>query len=142
MLTVSSGMGIRMKPVVCAQTRIDKAHYQTSTTIDGHTVISDEPPEKGGADTGVNPHGLLLAGLGSCTAITLRMYIDRKMWLVDEIAVNLELFKTEDGYLIEMQVSFQGELNDDQRKRLIQIADACPIHKMLTGNINITTALR
>jgi putative redox protein len=69
----------------------------------------------------------------------LRMYINRKMWPVDEITVNLELFKTETGVTIKRWLNFKGELSDIQKNRLLQIADACPIHKILTGSIHIET---
>lgn len=127
--------------LLTAQAIIDRSHYQTIIKVDNHVVIADEPIAIGGQETGASPQGLLLASLGSCTAITLRMYIDRKMWAVDEITVDLELFSVPGGTLIERQLSFKGELNDDQRKRLVQIADACPIHKMLTGSIRVETEL-
>jgi putative redox protein len=129
------------EPVTSAQAQIDKSHYRTVVKIDNHSLISDEPLTIGGTDAGPSPQGLLLASLGSCTAITLRMYIDRKMWAVDNITVNLTLFELDSTTLIERQLSFEGELSDEQKKRLIQIADACPIHKMLIGNIAIETGL-
>lgn len=128
--------------LLTAQATIDRSHYQTIVKVDNHIIISDEPIAIGGMEKGTSPQGLLLASLGSCTAITLRMYIDRKMWAVDEITVDLELFNVGGGTLIERQLNFKGELNDDQRKRLVQIANACPIHKILTGSIKIETALK
>jgi putative redox protein len=128
------------EPVTCVQAQINRSHYRTIVKIDNHTLISDEPVTAGGANEGPNPQGLLLASLGSCTAITLRMYIDRKMWVVDEITVNLQLFKVNGATLIEKQLNFKGDLSDSQKKRLVQIADACPVHKMLTGKISIETA--
>lgn len=127
--------------VADASARIGQAKYQTIITSDNHTIIADEPAIMEGADTGISPYGLLLGSLASCTAITLRMYINRKMWIVDEIGVNVEMFKTEDGVTIESQLSFKGELTNEQLKRLVTIADACPIHKLLTGNIIINTSL-
>jgi putative redox protein len=129
------------EPIAAIKAKINQSHYQTVIEIDHHVFISDEPIKAGGKDEGPNPQGLLLASLGSCTAITLRMYIDRKMWVVDDITVNLELFKIDGTTLIEMQLNFTGELTDEQKKRLVQIADACPIHKMLTGKIIIETGL-
>ncbi|MDB5141523.1 MAG: OsmC family peroxiredoxin [Mucilaginibacter sp.] len=129
------------EPVASVQALIDRAHYRTVIKTDNHTFISDEPLSIGGADAGPSPQELLLASLGSCTAITLRMYIDRKMWVVDNIAVNLQLFEVDGATLIERQLSFEGELSEEQKKRLVQIADACPIHKMLTGKIIIETGL-
>src|SRR5258708_1994908 len=98
-------MGITRQPVISAQAKINRSHYQTFIKIDNHTVIADEPLTIGGTDAGTSPQGLLLASLGSCTAITLRMYIDRKMWIVDEITVDLELSEVTNGTLIEMQLN-------------------------------------
>lgn len=128
--------------VVDCTARIAHASYQTIITSGNHTIIADEPADQGGTDSGMSPYNLLLASLASCTAITLRMYIDRKMWVVDNIAVNLQLFKNKQGVLIESQLDFTGNLTNEQKKRLITIADACPIHKILAGNIIINTALK
>ncbi|RYU92252.1 OsmC family peroxiredoxin [Mucilaginibacter terrigena] len=128
--------------VVSASARIAHTQYQTIVTSDNHTLIADEPADIGGTDTGMSPYNLLLASLASCTAITLRMYINRKMWIVDEISVNLQLFKNQNGILIESKLAFKGEVTAEQRKRLITIADACPIHKILVGNIVINTSLQ
>ena len=130
-----------VKPVISVQTQIGTSHYDTIVKIDDHTFISDEPITSGGMNAGPQPQGLLLASLGTCTAITLRMYIDRKMWAVDNITINLQLFKVDGNTLIEQQLIFDGDLSDDQKKRMLQIADACPIHKMLTGKISIESAL-
>lgn len=132
---------IKEQAVTSVQAQIDRSHYRTIVKIDDHIFISDEPVTIGGANEGPNPQGLLLASLGSCTAITLRMYIDRKMWIVDNITVSLQLFEVDGVTLIEKQLKFKGELSDEQKKRLVQIADACPIHKILTGKISIETAL-
>jgi putative redox protein len=129
------------QPVAAAQAQIDRSHYKTIVKTDKHTFVSDEPLTIGGTDSGPSPQELLLASLGSCTAITLRMYIDRKMWIVETITVNMELFEVDGATLIERKLSFEGEISSEQEKRLIQIADSCPIHKMLTGKIIIQTAL-
>lgn len=125
--------------IVDATATITHAKYQTTVTSGNHTIVVDEPVDIGGADTGMSPYNLLLASLASCTAITLRMYIDRKMWIVDEININLELFKNANGVLIESKLAFKGILTDEQIKRLITIAGACPIHKILVGSIVINT---
>jgi putative redox protein len=127
--------------IVDATAKITHAKYQTTITSGNHTIIADEPLDIGGADTAMSPYNLLLASLASCTAITLRMYIDRKMWIVDEITINLELFKNPDGVLIESKLAFNGVLTEEQNKRLITIADACPIHKILVGSIFINTQM-
>ena len=127
--------------VETANARIGTIAYKTIITSDGHTLIADEPEGLAGGNTGMNPYSLLLASLGSCTAITLRMYIDRKMWVVEQVDVKLELFKTEKGVLIERRLSFIGELSDEQKTRLVQISNACPIHKILIDSIEIETVL-
>ncbi|MFA6085303.1 OsmC family protein [Mucilaginibacter sp.] len=135
-------MEINKDLIATADAKIGRIQYQTIVKSGNHTLIGDEPLEEGGMDTGMSPYGLLLASLASCTVITLRMYINRKMWLIDEIGINLELSTTEKGVHIDSKLSFTGEINDEQRKRLITIADACPIHKILVGNIEIYTSLQ
>ena len=134
-------MEINKDLVAAAGAKIGRIQYQTIVNSGNHTIIADEPVQEGGLDTGMSPYGLLLASLASCTVITLRMYINRKMWAIEEIGVNLELTQTEKGVQIDSRLSFTGEINDEQRKRLVKIADACPIHKILVGNIQIRTAL-
>ncbi|TWR26159.1 OsmC family protein [Mucilaginibacter achroorhodeus] len=127
--------------IVTANAKITHAKYQTIVTSDGHSIVADEPVELGGGNTAMSPFNLLLASLASCTAITLRMYIDRKMWIVDEISIDLEMFKTPDGTFIDSKLKFSGELTAEQIKRLITIAEACPIHKILVGNVTVNTEI-
>lgn len=122
-----------------AQAKTGLTQYQTIVTRNKHALVIDEPETSQGTDTGIDPMGLLMGSLASCTSITLRMYIDRKMWVVQEITVNVEMFKITGGTLFERTLHFKGELNDDQKKRLEQIADACPIHKILVGNVMVKT---
>lgn len=129
------------EPVTSVHTQIDRSHFRTVVKIDNHTLISDEPVAVGGMNEGPDPKGLFLASLGSCTAITLRMYIDRKMWVVDTITIDLQLLQIDGVTSIETQLNFKGELSDEQKKSLVQIADACPVHKMLSGKISIETSL-
>ncbi|MDB5009885.1 MAG: peroxiredoxin [Mucilaginibacter sp.] len=124
-----------------ANAQIGVVKYRTVITSAGHTIISDEPESMEGADSGMNPYSLLLASLGSCTAITLRMYINRKMWIIEDISVKLQLFKTDTGIIIERRLNFSGGLTAQQKDRLLFIANACPIHKILIGNIAITTEM-
>lgn len=124
-----------------ARAIITHTQYQTIITSGKHTIIADEPEHLEGGDTGMSPNELLLASLSSCTAITLQMYIKRKMWVVDDITVDLELYQTQTGILIKSNITVKGELNDEQRKRLSYIADVCPVHKMLVGEIVIETIL-
>jgi putative redox protein len=133
-------MNLTLQPSVSAEAEIKRTHYQTTIRSANHTIIADEPESVMGTDTGMNPSSLLLASLGSCTAITLRMYIDHKMWVVDEILVKLNLYKTDAGTLIDRKITFEGEINEEQHQKLILIANSCPIHKILTGSMEITTS--
>jgi putative redox protein len=107
--------------------------------IGTHTLRVDEPADKGGDDTGPAPHELLLAALGSCTAITLKMYADRKGWPLRDVQVKLTGGAGEGRYAITRQLTLVGELDADQRQRLVEIAGKCPVHRTLTGEVAITT---
>jgi putative redox protein len=111
----------------------------------GHTLYGDEPIDNGGKDTGPTPTELVLSGLASCTVSTLRMYADKKGWNVDEIAVEISIQtnKTESGQSSEIEsvVSITGDVTDEQKQRMLEIARKCPVHKMLTNPIQITSKL-
>jgi putative redox protein len=111
----------------------------------GHEWLADEPREAGGANAGPNPHQLLLSALAACTAITLRMYSARKGWPLAGVEVALEFNPTGPpaggGSEIRRRVTLRGELTGGQRERLLDIANRCPIHKVLTGEVRIETSL-
>lgn len=118
--------------------------YVVSLSTATNTWQADEPVDVGGGDTGPSPTELLLSSLGACTSITLKMYAKRKGWPLDEVKVQLAFNpngKPEDGNQITRQVTLIGALDDAQRARLLQVANACPIHKVLTGTIHIDTDL-
>ena len=128
-----------------AQAKSGNIPYRiTLTDGRGHTWYADEPVADGGADTAPNPMQLVLSALGACTAITLQMYAGRKQWPLTQIDVNLQLNpegKPADGNQITRSITLHGELDDEQRQRLLQIANACPVHKLLEGNVSIPSAL-
>lgn len=123
--------------------------YQHEATARGHSIVVDEPENAGGQDKGLTPYELLLAALGSCTAITLRMYAERKGWPLDDVAVEVSHERThaqdcadcetEEGRLdvIRRRVELVGDLSDEQRERLLEIATRCPVHKTLEGKVEI-----
>jgi len=130
----------RLITKVLAQTGLAK--YQTIVTSGIHHIIVDEPEKNGGADTGMDPQALLLASLASCTTITLHMYIDRKQWPIHDIYVSAELFTSGLMKSIRCIISYQGELSVEQEFRLLQIANACPIHNILSKSMAIETVLK
>lgn len=127
--------------------RTGQARYHTEILAAGHSLVADEPESAGGTDTGPTPWGLLMAALGACTTITLRMYADRKEWPLQEIGVRLqheklkavgqpksggEAPKTDE---VRQTVELVGPLDAEQRQRLFEIAHRCPVHRALEVGI-------
>ncbi|WP_285057746.1 OsmC family protein [Pedobacter ginsengisoli] len=128
---------------ITAVTELDKSHYKTKVYAGGHFIYADEPEDLGGTDEGISPGALLLASLGSCTAITMRMYADRKNIPLDAIKIELAICKEEEmnkSTTISRKIELTGQIDDAQRERLMQIADKCPIHKILSNPITILTS--
>jgi putative redox protein len=135
-----------MSKLATVTARIGETPYTvTLTDAHGHEWLSDEAPADGGSGRGPTPHQLLLASLGACTAMTLRMYAMRKGWPLPAVEVELQ-FNPDGpppagGSDICRRISVRGELSAEQRARLLEIANACPLHKVLTGEIRIATAI-
>lgn len=127
--------------------------YTQQITLGHHLLVSDEPRPIGD-DAGPTPYDLLLAGLGACTSMTLRMYANRKGWPLDGVQVTLRHSRihaedcahceTTTGWIdhIDRDIELAGALDDSQRQRLLQIAEHCPVHQTLTSEIDIATSLR
>jgi putative redox protein len=127
---------------ITVKASLGKQKYYTEVVAGENTLITDEPVDKGGQNKGFNPFEILATSLASCTAATLRMYIDRKEWDVEKINVEVELenFPLTKRTIFVTNISFEGtNLDDEQLKRLHTIADACPVHKILTNDIEILT---
>lgn len=128
---------------ITAVTELDRSHYKTKVYSGGHFIYSDEPKDVGGTDEGMTPAALLLASLGSCTAITIRMYADRKNYALESIKIDLAICKEDEmseDTTISRKIEFVGDLTEEERQRLFVIADKCPIHKMLSNPIKILTS--
>jgi len=126
--------------------------YTQQITAGRHVLVADEPRPIGD-DAGPTPYDLLLAGLGACTSMTVRMYADRKGWL-ERVRVTLRHSRihakdcadceTRTGWIdhIDRDIELSGELDDSQRQRLLDIAERCPVHHTLTSEVRIATSLR
>lgn len=119
--------------------RIGRDHYRTAISVGGHDLIADEPPALGGGAAGPAPYDLLLASLGACTAITLRMYADRKGWPMESVTVDLRLSGREEKR-IERTLAIVG-LDTEQMARLADIAERTPVTLTLKNGLPIATHL-
>jgi putative redox protein len=123
-------------------TVISEFHFTQQVVSGHHRLTADEPIERGGGDTGLAPHELLLASLGACTSITLRMYAGRKGWELGKITVGLRYTEHEGqkGH-IDRRLSFSKPLTAEQTERLLEIAGKTPVTRALTGGLVIETSI-
>jgi putative redox protein len=137
------------RQVTVRETRNSK--FQNTVTIGPHHLLADEPASAGGDDTGPSPYDFVLAGLGACKSMTMRLYAERKSFPLERTTVTLNHSKihaedcaeceTKEGLLdqIDVAIGLEGPLDADQRKRILEIADRCPVHRTLTSEIRIVT---
>ncbi len=134
--------------------RTGRDHYRTEISAAGHPMVADEPESHGGGNAGPTPFDYLSAGLGACTSMTLRMYADRKEWPLEGARVIVKHHKvhvdecadceTEKGKVDEFtrEIELEGDLTEEQRERLLEIADRCPVHRTLHSEIKVRSRLR
>lgn len=140
------------RSVVVTETGVSK--FQQIVHVGPHLLVADEPVKAGGLDTGPNPYDLLLAGLGACTSMTLRLYADRKQLPLERVSVKLnhsrihaadcENCETKEGMLdrIDKEITVEGPLDADARARLLEIAEKCPVNRTLKSEIDIRGTIR
>jgi putative redox protein len=118
--------------------------YTHDIEIDGHTVVSDEPVSAGGADQGPSPSRLLAASLASCTAITVEMYAERKGWDVGplEVVVEMEYDRPPVPSSFVVTLKLPGGLSEEQQQRLLTIAGHCPVHRVISHDVEVEIADR
>jgi len=141
------------EPGVVLVRETGEGDFQQQVIVGPHRMLADEPAAVGGMDTGPTPYGYLLAGLGACTSMTIRMYANRKKWPLDGVSVTLVHKKvhaddcadceTHEGHIdrIDREIELVGPLDAEQRARLLEIADRCPVHRTLNSEIWIRTSL-
>ena len=132
----------------------DAGGFAQDITTGVHRLQSDEPVTSGGSNTGPTPYDLLLAALGSCTSMTVGMYARRKQWPLERVTVRLRHARTHVGDcaacenqdtkldVIERDIELKGALAENQRSRLLEIANRCPVHRTLTSAIDIRTTVK
>ncbi len=132
---------------------IGREHYRTEIIAAGHALVADEPKALGGTNAGPGPYELLLASVGACKAMTLRMYADRKGWALERVVLSLRHDRRHPDDCehcddpkarldhIDVEIQLLGELDAAQRERLLEIADRCPVHRTITGDLRLTSVL-
>ncbi|HEY1629941.1 MAG TPA: OsmC family protein [Rhizomicrobium sp.] len=125
-----------------ARAIIERTKYATAIDAGGHKITADEPPDNGGADAGPAPYDLLLASLSACTAITLRMYADHKKWDLTKATVDLHFTRdAQKNERIDRVLHLEGDLSEEQRARIADIAERTPVTLTLKRGLPIVTTL-
>jgi putative redox protein len=153
MTTPETGQGTASSEGTVTVTETGTGTYTQQITAGHHQLAADEP-RPSGDDAGSTPYDLLLAALGACTSMTVRMYADRKGWQLERVRVTLRHSRmhakdcadceTSSGWIdhIDRGIELAGALDDTQRQRLLHIAERCPVHQTLTSEVRIATSLR
>jgi uncharacterized OsmC-like protein len=138
-------------PTTVIVSETQKGTFQQEIISGAHRLVADEPKNVGGLDSGPGPYDLLLAALGACTSMTLRLYADGKKWPLTRVEVRLRHDRiyaidcaeceTKEGLIdhIERVITLEGDLDVSQRARLMEMADKCPVHRTLTSEVEIRT---
>ncbi|HEX8272476.1 MAG TPA: OsmC family protein [Longimicrobiaceae bacterium] len=133
--------------------RTPRGGFRSEVEAGGHRMVVDEPASVGGTGAGPTPYDFLLAGLGACTGMTLRMYADRKGWPLEEVVVKLSHGRTHAADCencqspqsrvdrVDREIQLTGPLDEAQRARLLQIANQCPVHRTLAAGFQVETRL-
>lgn len=131
-----------MKKGINSKVVLSNKNYLAEAKTRNHFLTIDEPVASGGDDNGPTPVEYLLTAIGGCVSITLRMYAKRKGWDVGKITVNVSQLKNENGSYLTEEISFEKEITEDQRKRLLVIAGKCPVAKMVKGETEIVSSIQ
>jgi putative redox protein len=133
--------GTRLVARATAKIALSDPAYSTHIRSGHHDLVADEGKHGGGADAGPSPFGLVLSGLGACTAITLRMYAERKQWPLTNVTVEMDYFRDDKAFRIERVLRLEGSLDTEQRARLADIAERTPVTLALKAGATINTKL-
>ncbi|CAN1535768.1 COG1765 Predicted redox protein, regulator of disulfide bond formation [Burkholderiaceae bacterium] len=121
--------------------RFGSGHFQQALDVGSDHFVSDIEQEKGGNSTGPSPHEYLAAALAACTGMTLKMYAGRKSWDLQDAVVRVDIERIDEVEIFKRSIELLGNLDTEQRERLLEIANKCPVHKALAGKIEINTSL-
>lgn len=121
--------------------RFGSGHFQQALDVGSDHFVSDIEQEKGGNSSGPSPHEYLAAALAACTGMTLKMYAGRKSWDLQDAVVRVDIERIDEVEIFKRSIELLGNLDTEQRERLLEIANKCPVHKALAGKIEINTNL-